>query len=138
MDKLEPEFGQMCFGQPWQQFEASELLIAALRAIQRKLDLVMWNKHQVEYDSPFYNTGNTFSNKVFDLAAYSWDETKEQKYNFKWKDIEISWYKNVGRSTSVNKDMSSAEIEAMLNDCLQSLEEFDKETEKQDRIEDVY
>ena len=117
----EPEFGQAIFGQPWQQHEASELLIAALEYLDSELCRVMWNKHQESYDSPFRNTGNSFKNDVFEVCAYSWDDTKEQPYNFKYNDIKISWYKYLGRGTTINRNISNDEISDMLDKCLESV-----------------
>lgn len=127
----EPELGQSSFGQPWQKFEASSLCEAALRLIERELGHVMWNRHQTEYESPFGNTGNRFKNDVFEVQAYSWNE-EEQKYNFKWRDIEISWYKYLARGLSSNKDLKPDEIARMLNECLDSLRLFEEETNAMD------
>lgn len=121
MTTYEPEIGQAMFGQPYREHGASELLIAALSAIDSELDRVMWNKNQVSYDSPFANTGNSFKNDTFEVEAYSWNEEYDQPYNFKWKDVEISWYKWHGRGTSVNQELSPERISEMLNDCLYSL-----------------
>jgi len=42
--------------------------------------------------------------------------------NFKWRDLEISWYKYVGRGMSANRKMTTKEIEEMLDDCLKAIE----------------
>ena len=124
----EPEMGQMIFGQPWKEYQASALLIAALDAIDNELDRIMWNIHQVIYDSPFSNTGNSFKElDMFQVEAYSWDENYEQPWNFKWKDIEVSWYKHSRRGTSVNRKVAPAEIAEMLEDCLRALHEYEAE-----------
>jgi len=92
----------------------------------------MWNKYQKEYSSPFDDTGNRYKNETFEVVAYSWDDEKEQPYNFRWvnkktgKPLEVSWYKYLGRGTSVNRKVSPAEIEMMLDECLESLEKEDK------------
>jgi hypothetical protein len=116
------------------QVQASNLLIAALREIQRKLDIVMCNRSQEEYNSPFANTGNHFYHALvpFEVDAYSWDETSEQDYNFKWRDIRISWYKYLGRLTYVNVELTSVQIEELLKDCLAGLNKFNEETKRRD------
>jgi hypothetical protein len=121
----EPEMGQMCFGQPSQRYAGSELLSAALQAINDRLDMVMWNKNQEEYPSPFINSGNVegFKNGTFEAHAYSWDEDVEQPFNFKWRDIEVSWYKHARRGLSVNRLVLPDEIAVMLQECLDSLGE---------------
>jgi hypothetical protein len=138
MKKYEPELGQMCFGQPWKEYEVSEILIAALRAIEYKLDIVMWNINQEEYNSPFGNTGNRFKCKVFEVQSYNWNDDEIQGYNFKYKDIEISWYKYLGRGTTVNKAITNDEISKMLDDCLSAVKKYEKTERKQKVKEGKY
>jgi hypothetical protein len=99
----EPELGQFLFGQPWQKLECPKLLEAALVMIDNELDRIMWNINQEAYSSPFENTGTSFKcYNIFEVKAYNWGD-KAQDYNFKWKDIEVSWYKYLGRGMSVNR-----------------------------------
>ena len=125
--KFEPELGHMIFGQGWQEHEASPMLEAALDAISAELDRVMWNIHQKTYYSPFGNTGADFECPTFQVDAYSWTDGDNQPWNFKWKDVEISWYKYLGRDTSVNQDMSNDRIAEMLNECLDAIRKYEKE-----------
>lgn len=102
---------------------ASEnLIIAALQMISDELDIAMWNKTQENYNSPFSNTGNNFKNDTFEVRAYYWgaDEEEMKKPNFKYKNIEISWYKYLGRGMDI-PDITYDELDIMLNDCLRSL-----------------
>lgn len=137
--KYEPELGQAVFGQPHQEFGVSGLMAAALRDISREWDRVMWNRWQRTIDSPFNNTGAKWSCDTFEVEAYSWAECdcddfdeewsqdkctcgyKPQTYNFKYKDIEISWYKYLGRGMSQNRPTSPSEIAEMLESCLNAL-----------------
>jgi hypothetical protein len=125
----EPEIGQMCFGQKWQQFAVSELCEAALFHIERELSRVMWNMHQEDYNSPFDNTGNVegFKNDVFEVHAYDWNEEHKQPFNFKWKDVEISWYKYCARGISANQEIKSDKLDQMLNECIDSLRKMEGE-----------
>ena len=125
--RYEPELGQMAFGQPWKQYAASELLIAALEAISTRLDLVMGNVQRKEYATPFGNTANKFTCDKFEVEAYSWNEEYEQPFNFKWRDIEVSWYKYLGRGTTVNRDIKNDEIALMLDDCFEALRRYQVE-----------
>lgn len=113
----QPELGQMIFGQPFKEHAVSNLVDAALCHIRDELDRVMWNVNQREYDSPFGNTGNTFKCDTFEVHAYSWGDD-EQPYNFKWRGIEISWYKYLGRGMSANAIITPATVSEMLDDCL--------------------
>lgn len=101
---------------------SEELVVSALRAIEEALDIYMWNKTQENYVSPFGNTGDSFKNDVFEVNAYYWgdDEKEMKKPNFKYKNIEISWYKYLGRGMDI-PEMTYEELDEMLNDCIKSL-----------------
>ena len=126
MKQYEPELGQAVFGQPYKQYEAPEWLIAFLEYINNELCRVMWNNNQEEYASPFANTGNSFKNDVFEVQAYSWNEDVEQPYNFKYGNIEISWYKHLDRGDSLNREITLDEGVQMLNECLASIRKMEK------------
>jgi hypothetical protein len=115
----QPELGQMIFGQPHQNHEVSNLVDAALCRIRDELDRVMWNVNQEQYSSPFGNTGNAFKCETFEVHAYSWGDD-EQPFNFKWRDVEISWYKYLGRGMSSNMEIPPALVSEMLDDCLRA------------------
>ena len=109
-----------------------DLLVAVLYLIEDELDRVMWNINQKEYDSPFQNTGNVegFKNDVFEVHAYDWnwdyeDDDTHQPINFKWKDLEITWYKHFRRGLWWNRDFSELELSIMLEQCLESLRKID-------------
>lgn len=123
----EPEIGQMLFGQPHQRFEVPLYVEAALRAISAELDRVMWNLHgeEYEYESPFANTGNRFECDTFKVHAYDWNEDHHQAWNFKWKDIEISWYKHYRRGASINREIGPAECAVMLFECHEAVTRLD-------------
>ena len=125
MKRYEPELGQAVFGQPWQQYECPEWLIAMLEYLEKELERVMWNVEQKEYTSPFRNTGNSFRNEVFEVHAYSWNEAEDQAYNFKWKDVEINWYKYLGRGTTVNQKIGFNKANKMFLACLESIRQLD-------------
>lgn len=124
MTKYSPEVGQALFGQPWQPLECPVWVIAFLDKISSELDRVMWNKNQEEYNSPFSNGGNSFKNDVFEVNAYSWGD-EIQPYNFKWKDVEISWYKHSWRGTTINHELDPHKGIEMMNECIASIEEMD-------------
>lgn len=116
----------MLHGQPWKRYECPEWLLAYLNYIEAELDRVMWNNNQQEYDSPFGNTGNTFKNDVFEVQAYSWDEDTEQPYNFKWTDVELSWYKHSNRGTTINQKIGLSKGKKLFEECLASVRAMEK------------
>lgn len=120
------ELGNLMFNTNTNQsFTCPTYIIALLDYIDNQLSRVMWNKNQKEYDSPFENTANTFKNDTFEVQAYSWDDETHQEYNFKYKDIQISWYKYLGRDTTINKEVSPEEMIKMFDDCVKSILEMD-------------
>jgi hypothetical protein len=132
MENFEPEIGQLMFGAPFQEYKTPNFVEAALIMMEGELDRVMWNINQKIYESPFRNTGNDFDSDVFSVHSYNWDD-EEQLWNFKYGDFEVSWYKHLGRSSSMNKKISPQEISDMLDTCLKyivsldvALDEFEK------------
>lgn len=126
MKKFEPELGQALFGQPYREYEVSNLLEAALVQIDNELSRVMWNVNQSEYPSPFGNTGNSFVCDVFEVYAYSWNEDVPQPYNFRWRDVDVSWYKYLGRGMSVNQELTNDKISKLLDECLTAVRNMDR------------
>lgn len=108
-----------------QQYECPRWIVALLKELDNQLDRVMWNNTQKEYPSPFENTANSFKNDVFEVQAYNWSDDIEQPYNFKCGDIEISWYKYLGRDTTINNEYEPQVIIDMFNKCLQSILDMD-------------
>jgi hypothetical protein len=130
MKKHTPEIGQAFFGQESKEYAVEEILQAALLMISKEWDRVMWNINQKEMDSPFSNTGARWECDTFKLEAYSWNDEYEQPYNFKYKDIEVSWYKYFGRGMSVNKEVAYDEVQKMIVDCLNALRKYEQERNK--------
>ena len=104
-----------------QHYNCPDYIQALLRDLSKQLDTLMFNKFHKEYDNPFSNTGNTFKNDVFEVQAYNWNDEIHQAYNFKWQDIEISWYKYLGRDTTINKHITEKEARVMYDACLASI-----------------
>lgn len=118
---------------PW----ADKTFIACILAyIQDDLLRVMYNVNQEDYDSknPFQNTGNVegFSTETFEVHAYDWgwnfegDAKKPAPVNFKWRDLEIYWYKWFGRDIYTNRPVTHDELAIMLSECLESLRNYER------------
>ena len=115
--QYQPELGQLLLGQAAQQYEAPDYLIRALQDIGEAIA----EKTGDHPANPMGNTGARCTTAVFRAEAYSWDDDYEQPFNFKWGDLEVSWYKYAGRGTSCNRVPSRAEVARMLVECLGSL-----------------
>lgn len=111
--------------------ECPEYIIALLSYIRDELDRLYWNKFQEEWDdNPFSNSGNVegFNNGTFEVHAYDWkyglddEDDDDEQPNFKYKDIEIIWYKYLGRGTRINREVYPEEVIDMFNKCMASLQ----------------
>ena len=108
---------------------------AILENIENDLLRVMWNINQKEYDdeNPFRNTGNVdgFKTETFEVHAYDWtwdyddSNPRPQPVNFKWRDLEITWYKYCGRGICTNRPTTHDELAIMLDECLSSLSKWE-------------
>lgn len=122
------ELGQMIYANNTiYEYDCPEWIIALLQSLDYELGIAMWNVYQKEYDSPFMNTGNEFIGKNFEVHAYNWNEDVEQEYNFKCGDIEISWYKYLGRGTTINNIYDTDYIIQMYNMCLEEIRSLDED-----------
>lgn len=131
----ELELGNLMFNTNTnQRYKCPDFIVALLRDIERRLNIVMYNIHHTQYESPFDNTGNSFTDLsgVFEVHAYNWDEETSQDFNFVFKtnsilgDIKISWYKYLGRDTTINYDCRGSEI-VILNlydKCIEALNKY--------------
>ena len=106
-----------------QSYNCPEYIITLLRGIETRLQIEHWNKYQEELDSPFDNSGAQYKNDVFEVESYNWNDDYSQEYNFKWKDIKISWYKYLGRDTTINYPIKPEQAVEMFNECWGSINE---------------
>jgi hypothetical protein len=115
MSVYEPEIGQAVFGQPWKEMECPSYLDGALMSLSQA-----WYVSREDDSNPFANTGANYVGAMFEAHAYDWSQRDcdcedspcphTQPFNFKWKDLEISWYKYVGRGMSCNRIPNEAEV----------------------------
>ena len=115
-ESFEPELGQALFGQPTKEYQVAWELQSGLEMIRHYLNIAF----DLEGD-PFGNSGADFKCSVFEVNSYSWNEDVEQPYNFRWRDLEVSWYKYFGRGMSVNRAPKVREIIKMVHECLDVL-----------------
>ena len=98
------------------EYEVPKIWEAALSFIDDQLSRVMWNIHEKDWLSPFENTNNSFSCPIFSVSS---------RFNFKWRNVEISWYKYFGRGMTANRLLSAEEAEIMLEEVLDFLNQMD-------------
>lgn len=105
----------------------NELISAVMDKINAELERLYWNKNQQPLtNSPFSNTGETYSNDTFTVRAYYWgpvNTDEDVAPNFEYPGIHVYWYKHCGRGLTVFVDdnFSVDFLATMLNDCIGSL-----------------
>ena len=143
LEQSDLELGNIMFNTNTNQnYKCPNYIIALLRDIDRKLKIIMWNKGHKEYDSPFDNTGNIFKLNNFEIQAYNWNDEESQDYNFIYKvdktkanmpDLKISWYKYLGRDTTINQKVDENVVVDIYNDIMEQIIKFGNEVEKNAR-----
>lgn len=121
-EQYEPELGQMLFGQESQEYDCPEHLKNVLAILSDELEKTLERNPYGQTGNPFDNTGGSFRCDTFVAEAYSWNEEYDQPFNFKYKDVEVSWYKYLGRGMSVNREVPARESAQLLTECLAAIE----------------
>lgn len=118
----EPELDQIMFDTPTDEFELGKLERWAVSNLQKIAQLT-------KVEGLGDNTGGhgvKFQNDVFVMQNYHWcnegDDCKiAEMPNFKCGDIEIRWYKYLGRGMSVNRQVTKEELTEAFQKCRDSL-----------------
>lgn len=116
-DHFVPELGQAIWGHGAKSFEVPEIWEAALDMLNAEIERVWGNERQNSVSGPMCNSGERFDCDIFSAHAYDWGDD-DQPWNFKWRDVRISWYKWAGRGMSANIALSPDLAAEMLTECL--------------------
>lgn len=124
-------------------FECPEFMIALLRELGDRVAVVLWNKTQEVGYNPTANVGLCVKTPAFTMRSYYWgdctcdsgdDWVGEDNHkshcemmqpNFVCGDVEVSWYKHLGRGTRINKKITAEEAVDIFNRCLESVEQVE-------------
>lgn len=106
------------------EFDCPEYVVALIREIARQVGILEWNRTQEDFACPTDNTGSRWENDTFSLRAYYWGDDEEEASipNFKCGDIEVEWYKRLGRGTTINRLITPDEAVAMFDRCIASVD----------------
>jgi hypothetical protein len=115
---FEPELGQDIFGDEYQELDASDLVKTALVYLSEQFDAS-------RIYNPFEISGYPFDANNIHIEAYKYEG--EQPYCFKWRDVEISWYKHLKRSMSMNRVVSPTEVHEMVIEVMDAILRFEPE-----------
>ena len=99
----------------------SLLIESCLIKLNTEYERLYWNRHQKEADSPFYNTGITYSNGTFSVKAYDWSEKGNIKPNFEYAGLKVWWYKHCFRELTYEGIVTADFLQTMLKDCIESM-----------------
>lgn len=117
--KYKPRLGAGMIGRPTKEFEVPEWLMDFLKRIRKEI--------KRERFDPFDHirgkyTYQEYKTDKFKVKSYNWSPEKPAATtNFKWRDLEISWYKYLGREMSMNREVFPEEEAVMLTECLESI-----------------
>jgi len=103
-----------------------QLITAILDNIDAELRWCYWNKNQKELNSPFGNTGTTYSNEKFTVRAYSWGDSEDtEKPNFESDFIICTWYKHSHNALEYkfteDKRPTLEQLNTFLNECIAAI-----------------
>ena len=113
----------------------TKLIVGALDLIREELDRLYWNKYHKEMNSPFDNSGETYSNDTFTVKAYDWVNNNDDYPNFNYKNIlHVYWYKYAGRGVTAYideaYDFNIDFLADMVNDCIiEAMQDFGEEND---------
>ena len=119
-----PELGQAAFGAPWQELEMPEYVRRGLATLGAAV-----TSESSSGGDPTDNSGASFENEVFVLNAYCWCDGENLEHeegcppNFEYKPsgFVASWYKYLGRGSSVSEAIDQDAFTSLLAACLASL-----------------
>lgn len=103
-----------------------ELISVILKGIRNELDkyLKLNRRDYRENDTPFdAYADESFSNDVFSVNPYYWgyETEKSDIPNFKYKDFEVFWIKDVDKVVKINGNIDFDFLSQMYNECKNSL-----------------
>ncbi len=120
-----PELGQMAFGNPWARYSLPDFVEALVWHVARESRRVYGNYTQrfdgwaKEADVPLH--GQVIGGVWWFPYYWGDDESLKELPNFWFEDVEIRWYKNMGRNFSCTVNKTDAEWVAWFDRALKAL-----------------
>jgi hypothetical protein len=119
-----PELGQAAFGAPWQEYAMPEFVRAGLAYLGAAV-----TAESSTGANPTGNTGASFENEVFALRSHCWcdggakghEEGCPPNFEHKSSGFDASWYKYLGRGSSVSAPITPQAFVGIVTDCEISL-----------------
>jgi len=126
------ELGQMAFGNPVREYECplSIYIEEGLERLSEEIERIEWNKTQKVFQAPTRNSGTHYKTDAFEMHAYYWGDCDcevcepscpTKRPNFKCEDLEVSWYKYLGRGMSMNKPIDANDFFELIDKCMDSM-----------------
>ena len=125
------ELGQLVKGDTVHEYGCPDFIEAGLAYLASRIETEAWNQTQESYDAPTGNCGGWCRTGTFEIRSYCWDEDspRAELPNFKCGELEIKWYKYLGRGMSMNIDIDANEFFEIIDDCIESLRNLEIEPE---------
>lgn len=125
--QFEAPLGQLVCGNPWGALDFGGLLdyvSGELYVLSEMLGRKNPDDQAHGCLGGEWGYGQDFKSDVFEMHPYWWgDENAPEAYrpNFKCGDLEVRWYKYIGRGMSVNRAVTRRELESIFRHCRQSI-----------------
>jgi len=139
--QYEPELGQMMFGNVYDEFDLGEheqYVARKLYDLSETLGKMNPEEQAHGLLGGEWGYGQDFKNDVFEMHHYYWgdctcgaEEAEEERPhdptcpivlpNFRCGEIEIRWYKYIGRGMTINQKVTRKELKEIFQKCRESL-----------------
>ena len=118
-----PELGQLAFDVATFEHACPRFIEAGLMCLANEIERVEWNRRQERYCAPVENNGEEYVTEAFEMRAYCWDEDSQRSAlpNFRCGDLEVRWYKYVGRGMSMNRPIDANAFFVLIDRCVESV-----------------
>lgn len=122
-----PPIGQLACGNLWGTFDFGELadfVSDELCALSEMLGKKNPDAQAHGCLGGEWGYGQDFKNDTFEMHPYWWgneDAPEAYEPNFQCGDLEIRWYKYIGRGMSVNHAVTRQELEEIFRKCRESI-----------------
>lgn len=130
-----PEIGQACFSNTeWQEYEMPtdlQLALELLGSLLAGLPDERGEGEKVSRPGVGHNCANSFANNTFAMRDYCWCDGDlhpdgcPPNFHHYASGVRCAWYKHLGRSPSVNVEVSPWMAAEILVDCIESLKRGD-------------
>lgn len=89
-------------------------------SVLRVLDKVRELMEQRGLENPFNNDAASFACAAFEARAFRWEPEQAPGF-FRWRDLEVTWYKHLHRDPRISRVPSKHELMMLWEECRASI-----------------